>query len=118
MDPAAVVRGLFERFEARDWAGARALVADDAVVRWPHTGEVFASGDAFIAVNEGYPEGWTIRVLRVVADGDQVASEIEVPHTEQGTSWAASFWTVRDGRIVAGTEYWVDEPTGPPPTRS
>ena len=33
-----------------------------------------------MAVNEEYPEGWTIQVLRIVADGDSAVSEVEVPH--------------------------------------
>ena len=63
--------------------------------------------DNFVAVNREYPEGWSIHVLRIVADDDQVVSEVEVPHTELGIFRVASFWTVLGNRIVRGTEYWT-----------
>ena len=46
--PADVVRRLFERMEARDWAGAGELVAPEAVIEWPATGERF-TGAGFVA---------------------------------------------------------------------
>ena len=55
-----------------------------------------------------YPEGWTLSVRRIVAEGDEVASEIVVRHGE-ATFRAASFFELRDGRIVRTTEYWVEE---------
>lgn len=67
------------------------------------------------SVHSEYPEGWSIRVLRVVADGDQAVSEVEVPHVDLGLFHAASFWTVRDGRVVAGREYWTSPGADPRP---
>ncbi|MCB5163918.1 nuclear transport factor 2 family protein [Streptomyces bambusae] len=107
MESSKVVAALWERIEARDWDGVAALVAADAVVEWPVSGERIVGRDNYVAVNREYPEGWSIRVLRIVADGDEVVSEVEVPHEGAGVFRAASFWTVRDGRIVRGTEYWT-----------
>ena len=107
MEPKDVVRALWDRIQARDWGGMAALVAEDAVIDWPVSAERIAGRDNFVAVNREYPEGWSINVLRVVADGDQVVSEVEVPHAELGTFRAASFWTVTDGMITGGTEYWT-----------
>jgi hypothetical protein len=87
------VLALWNLFEARDWPGARALLADDVVVEWPATGERFTSADAFVAVNATYPEGWTIQVQRVVCGGastalsggaDLVISEVQVPQEGVG----------------------------------
>ncbi|MFF3844116.1 hypothetical protein [Streptomyces sp. NPDC002328] len=61
----------------------------------------------FVAVNREYPEGWSIRVLRIVAEGSEVVSEVEVPHDEFGVFRVASFWTVQEGRIARGREYWT-----------
>lgn len=36
-----------------------------------------------------------------------MVSEVEVAHGTMGMFRAASFWTVRDGKIVDGTEYWT-----------
>ena len=109
------MRTLWERFEARDWGSARELLSDDFSASWPHTGERFATPDAFIRVNEQYPEGWTIHVLRVVAEGDTAVSEVRVDHTRLGTSLASSWWTARDGRLASVVEYWVDEGAQPIP---
>jgi ketosteroid isomerase-like protein len=104
-----VINALWDRIEARDWAGVGELVAEDAVVEWPVTAERIVGRTRFVRVQSAYPEGWSIRVLRVLAHGEQAASEVEVPHTDLGVFRAASFWTVRAGRIVRGREYW----TGP-----
>ncbi len=107
MEPASVVAELWGRFQARDWQGAGELMAQDAVIEWPASGERMVGRANFIAVNREYPEGWSIRVLRIVAEGGQVVSEVEVPHAELGVFRAASFWTVTDGQITSGTEYWT-----------
>jgi len=114
-EPAAVVRALWERFEARDWDSAAELLDENVVVDWPQTRERIRGRDRVIAVNRNYPEGWTIRVLRVLQDGDVAVSEVAVDHVDHGTFHAASFFDVAGGRIVRATEYWVDPPTGDPP---
>jgi len=108
VDAAEVVGGLWRRIQARDWEGVAALIAPGAVVDWPASAERIVGRANYVAVNREYPEGWEIRVLRIVASGDQVVSEVEVPHAELGAVFrAASFWTVTDGQITGGTEYWT-----------
>ncbi|WP_435054629.1 nuclear transport factor 2 family protein [Micromonospora aurantiaca (nom. illeg.)] len=115
MDSEAVVRALWDRMQARDWAGVGDLLADDVVVEWPVSAERIVGRDHYVKINAEYPEGWSIRVLRVVAAGDTVVSEVEVPHEEMGVHRVASFWTVRDGRIVDGREYWTGLGADPSP---
>lgn len=126
MNAQGVVERLWDRIEARDWAAVGELITADAVIEWPVSGERIVGSANFVAVNSAYPEGWTIHVLRVVPGGAgpgsgggpdtaEVASEVEVPHSELGVFRAASFWTVRDGRIVAGREYWTDLGGDQPP---
>ncbi len=107
MEPARVVERLWDRISARDWAAVGALMADDAVIEWPVSGERITGRSNYVAVNREYPEGWEIRVLRIVASGDQVVSEVEVPHADLGVFRAASFWTVTGGQITSATEYWT-----------
>ena len=102
-----VISELWRRTQARDWAGVGELIAQDAVIEWPVSSERIAGRANYVAVNSEYPEGWSIRVLRIVASGDQVVSEVEVPHAEFGVFRAASFWTVTDGQVTNGTEYWT-----------
>jgi ketosteroid isomerase-like protein len=115
MEPSQIVQALWDRMQARDWAGVGDLLADDVVVEWPVSGERILGRDNFVRINAEYPEGWTIRVLRIVADGDDVVSEVEVPHDELGVHHVASFWRVRDGRIVDGREYWTSPGSDPSP---
>ena len=115
MEPSEIVQGLWDRVQARDWGGVGELLADDLVVEWPVSGERIVGRGNFVSVNTEYPEGWAIRVLRIVADGDQVVSEVEVPHETMGVYRAASFWPVRDGKIVHGREYWTELGSDPSP---
>ena len=114
-EPAEVVRALWERFEARDWDAAGELLAEDVVVEWPHSYERICGRANVIAVNRHYPEGWTIRVLRVLTEGETAVSEVAVDHEGLGTFHVVSLAEVRDGQIVHATEYWVAPPSGDPP---
>jgi ketosteroid isomerase-like protein len=107
VDAATVIRELWTRAQARDWAGVGELVADDAVVEWPVSSERIVGRANYVAINSEYPEPWEIRPLRILGAGDEAASEVEVAHGTMGIYRAASFWVVRDGKITAGTEYWT-----------
>jgi hypothetical protein len=52
-----------------------------------------------------------------VADllAEDVVSEVDVPHRDLGDFRAASFWKVRDGKIVEGREYWTTPGSDTPP---
>lgn len=107
MDAVDVVTALWDRVQARDWPGLGDLLAPDVVVEWPVSGELLRGRANVVAVNAEYPEGWSIRVLRVVADGPDAASEVEVPMEGVGVFRVASFWTVEQGRVTWAREYWT-----------
>ncbi|MFD2766484.1 nuclear transport factor 2 family protein [Micromonospora eburnea] len=107
MEPTKIVQELWDRMQARDWAGLGELLADDLVVEWPVSAERIVGREHYVRINAEYPEGWAIKVLRIVADGEVVVSEVEVPHETMGVHRVASFWTVRDGKIIDGREYWT-----------
>ncbi|KKK07701.1 nuclear transport factor 2 family protein [Micromonospora sp. HK10] len=115
MEPTEIVQQLWDRMQARDWPGLTALLAEDLVVEWPVSAERIVGRDNYVRINAEYPEGWAIKVLRIVADGDAVVSEVEVPHDTMGVHRVASFWTVRDGTIVTGREYWTSLGADPSP---
>jgi hypothetical protein len=108
MDSATVIRELWSRTQARDWTGVTELIAPGAVIEWPVSGERFTGRDNYVAMNRAYPEGWEIKILRVIGDGDQAASEVEVPHEMLGLFRVVSFWHVKEGQVVRGTEYWTN----------
>ncbi|MFU8851932.1 nuclear transport factor 2 family protein [Micromonospora sp. SL1-18] len=115
MEPAKIVQELWDRMQARDWAGLGELLADDLVVEWPVSAERIVGRENYVRINAEYPEGWAIKVLRIVADGEVVVSEVEVPHDTMGVHRVASFWKVRDGKIVDGREYWTCLGSDPSP---
>jgi hypothetical protein len=45
--------------------------------------------------------------LRIIGSDDVAVSEVEVPHRDLGAFRAVSLWTVTDGEIAHGTEYWT-----------
>ena len=113
----AIAQALWDRFEQRDWTGARRLLADDATMTWICTAERFHGGDAVIAVNAAYPEGWSIHVLDCtpLADG-RILSLIRVEHPP-ACFFATSLFRIEDGLITGIEEYWATA-EAPPAWRS
>ncbi|OKK18399.1 hypothetical protein AMK16_19000 [Streptomyces sp. CB00455] len=116
MEPLNVVAQLWERIEARDWDGVAGLIAEDAVIEWPVSGERIVGRANFIAVNtdDGDADERSVDLLRILADGDLVVTEVEVPE-DHVVYRAVSLWTVRDGEIVGAREYWTSPGQDPAP---
>jgi limonene-1,2-epoxide hydrolase len=104
-----VVVEFWRRIQARDWDGLGRLLARDFSVDWPDTRLRIRGRDNFIEFNRTYPEGWTIEVLGIIADGNTVVSEIRVPHTELGIFYVLSILHVASDHLVGGREYWLQE---------
>jgi ketosteroid isomerase-like protein len=112
------VRLLWERMEARDWDAVAAQLHEDIVVDWPNSGERMRGRENYLAVQRAFGEGWHVHVLRIVDGGDTVVSEVRVERADE-RFFAASFFTVVDGRVARAVEYWSDgEPTQPPQWRA
>ncbi|HEY6604951.1 MAG TPA: nuclear transport factor 2 family protein [Gaiellaceae bacterium] len=109
MEPREVVVEFWDRIQARDWDGLGRLLSDDFVVDWPDTRVRIRGRENFVEFNRSYPEGWTIDVLGIVAEGNTVVSEVRVPHTEQGIYFVLSILNVDGDRVVGGREYWLEE---------
>jgi ketosteroid isomerase-like protein len=109
VEPAEIVAELWRRIQARDWDGVGELLAEDFVLDWPNALMRIRGRTNFVGFNRSYPEGWSIEVLRVVATGSVVVSEVRVPHPTVGPYYALSFFEVADGRLARAREYWVEE---------
>ncbi len=116
MEPLNVVAQLWERIEARDWDGVAKLIAEDAVIEWPVSGERIVGRANFVAVNsdDGYADERSVELLRILADGDLVVTEVEIPQ-DHVVYRAVSLWTVRDGEVVGAREYWTSPGQDPAP---
>lgn len=99
--------------EARDWDRAAACLSPDITVWWPATDERFV-GDAFLSMQQAFPEGWRIEVVDLLAEGARVASRIVV-HMDGQRFWSHGWWRVSDGRIAQGVELWTTEGEDSPP---
>ena len=102
------VERLWRALAVQDWETAEAELHPNALVEWPHTGERFATRDAFIEVHRAFPGPWTLDVRRIITEGRSIASEVVVRSGED-TWYVASFFTLGDGRIQQAVEYWVAE---------
>ncbi|GLX20719.1 hypothetical protein Slala02_39390 [Streptomyces lavendulae subsp. lavendulae] len=111
---------LWERIEARDWDGVAGLVAEDAVIEWPVSGERIVGRANFVAVlrdeedDTGGRSVGSVEVLRILADGDLVVTEVEIPE-DHVLYRAVSLWTVRGGQVVGAREYWTSPGQDPAP---
>jgi len=113
-EPADVVVRLHEAVQARDWGAARVLLHPTLRCEWPHSAEELHGADAWVDLQRTYPEGWSLRVLGTVAEGDDVAAQVEVVHGDH-VFHCASFAVVRDGLVRRLTEYWTELGGEPPP---
>jgi hypothetical protein len=93
----------------RDWERAATDLQPNVVVEWPHTGERFASREAFLAVHMAVPGHRWCEIKRIVTEGRQVVSEVLVCG-EPASYGVASFFTLEAGRVRAAVEYWVQLP--------
>lgn len=110
----ALVHELWARLHDRRWDEAGALLATDAVVRYPDSGRVLTGPAEFADFNKDYPGTSACTVLRTLArpDGDAelVVAEVRVDNDQLGRFWCAGFYQVIDGVIVGADEYWVSPP--------
>lgn len=108
-----MVRGFYERMQARDWDAAGRLLSPSVHIEFTETGERFDGAD-FLAMNRAYPDGWAIEVIETVAQDDRVAAQVRVTQGDH-VFWCAGFYTVVGGRIESGIEHWVTEGSQPAP---
>ena len=119
MEPSNIVAQLWRRIQARDWDAVGELLAEDFVLEWPNARICIRGRTNFVEFNRSYPEGWSIEVLRIVADGNTAVSKVRVPHPEVGLNYALSFLEIEAGLARRGREYWVEErPEEPQPERA
>ncbi|MEO7909687.1 MAG: nuclear transport factor 2 family protein [Roseiflexaceae bacterium] len=103
----AVVERLWQLFDARDFEAAGALLHDDFVCEWPQTRERIRGRENYRAMNQNYPGTWSVSIRRLIAEGDQVASEVVLTYGEEFVL-AVSFFELRDGKIVRQVDYWPE----------
>lgn len=104
-----VVQRFWRAMQSNDFVAASQLLAIDYELEWPQSGERVRGRDDFAGLNANYPAAgpWRFAVTRLVADGEQVVSDVLV--TDGAThARAITFSIVRDGLIASQLEFWPD----------
>lgn len=98
---------------AQDASAMEPFFWPEALIDWPNTNERF-TWRAFIRANCEYPGRWEGEILRAEFLKDRLVTVVAVRGREGGPALhAASFFTLRQGRILHLEEYWGDD--GPAP---
>lgn len=105
-----IVLNFWKAMESNDFHAAAECLAPNCEVIWPLTNEVIRGRTNFAELNSAYPtEGtWTFTIERIVADGDQVVTDVVVSDGVRQDR-AITFHTVCDGLICQQVEYWPEE---------
>jgi GNAT superfamily N-acetyltransferase len=110
VSPMVVARELWSRIEARDWAGARALLHDRLSMTW------WASAEAWrcsLMKPASEPRLLVARGRFEALDDGCVLAFVQVEHPPHGRFLVQQRLRVRDGRIAEGDELWAT--CEPPP---
>lgn len=108
-----VVERFWREMDAADFDTATTLLDDEYICEWPQSRERIRGRRNFVAVNANYPGRWHIAVRRLLADGDQVATDVALTSDEGETVHAVSFFELRDGKILRETDYWPEASAAP-----
>ncbi|MGM0385084.1 MAG: nuclear transport factor 2 family protein [Actinomycetota bacterium] len=100
-----LIRAYWDLVDAREWDALGGILAPDVVMEWPATGERLDGAANLIAANRDDPDGWTVAVRSIIAVGEHVASDVEQILDDGRSFRVVTLWTVRQHRIVGGTEF-------------
>jgi hypothetical protein len=103
---------LWQRLGRFEFESAGALLHDHYVCEWPQSKEHICGRVNFVALNANYPGRWQASVRRVLINGDQAASEVELTDHEQAVV-VVSFYEIREGKIYREIDYWPEPYAAP-----
>lgn len=112
------VTGYWNALAEKNWTKLKSLFAEEFEVYWPQSKELFKSADAFIEMNQTYPGIHKFEFYNDTHTYDQwehhdhYISEVkitsEMPDGKTVTTFAISYFEIRDGLIVEMREYWAE----------
>jgi ketosteroid isomerase-like protein len=104
-----VIESFWAAMQTNDFKRAGELLHDDFILEWPQSRERIRGRANFVAVNENYPAHgrWVFTVHRILAEGDQVVSDVDVTDGVI-TGRVITFSAIRDRKILRQTEFWPD----------
>lgn len=104
-----VAREFWRLMANNDFAAVGSVLADDFVLEWPQSNELFLGRERFARLNAEYPAHgrWTFTIDRVVGGQDEAVSDVCVTDGVQHAR-AISFFTMADGKITRIVEFWPE----------
>jgi len=107
-DNRATLERMLDAMMRSDWDTFAATMADDAVVEYPQSGEMFVGRQACLNVFRNYPGGSPQYELKRISGGPDVYV-IEATGDYSGEIvHLASIVEFRDGKIAKQTDYWAN----------
>ena len=96
----------WSHFDRGDYAAAAGLLADDASVDWPVSGERMLTPGNWLDIKEAYPAAspWRSEIVDLVAGGTNVVTFTSVFDGET-VDFAISRFVIQQGRITSLTEF-------------
>lgn len=92
----------------RRWEDTRHFLSEDLCIDWPHTHERIKGLNNYISLNRAYPEPWTMDVARIFETTEGVVISELSANSMDILSYCCAIFTIVDGKIKGGTEYWLD----------
>jgi ketosteroid isomerase-like protein len=113
-----IAQEVWRKLGAGDWAGARAMLADDYVQEWPQSRERIEGPDDALAINRNFPGGMpTMTFRRATGSGDLVVLEVDLRYPDGSRYQGVSVVQVHDGKLVKEVDYFA-QPFEPPQWRA
>ena len=110
MDKKDLITAFWRDVAEQNAAGLRRYFAEDAVIRWHNTNELFTV-EEYILANCEYPGTWMGEMERLVEGNEgTMITVVRVHDPEESVSvHATSFIRLEAGQIVEMDEYWGDD---------
>lgn len=104
-----IVESFWGAMQSNNFRAAAEFLHDDYVLDWPQSGERIRGRENFAVINENYPAHgrWDFTVHRLIAEGDEVVSDVEVTDGRIRAR-VITFSMIKDGKILYQTEWWPD----------
>ncbi|MBW3695949.1 nuclear transport factor 2 family protein [Vibrio sp. T187] len=104
-----VVLAYWQAMQSNDFYKAAEWLTSECEVYWPQSKELIVGRENFGHVNSEYPAKgkWTFDVNRVVAEGNQVVTDVTVSDGER-VDTVVTFHTVEGQLIAKQHEYWPE----------
>jgi hypothetical protein len=102
------VERLWRALRREDWDSAEAQLYENAVIRWPHTGERFDRAVEYVTAHRLHGGRRSVDVRRVISEGSHVALWAVIVDGD-GTWHCAGIYELQEAYVARAVEIWTRE---------